>query len=182
VITRPVNISYLPPPSLNPGSPQTVNVEERAFRNSVGTPVPVPDPVADSSVTLAPNGALNPSVRPGEGTSGEEEVVKPIVIPDTAPPPWVSVQEMPKIIRRVEPVYPELAILANLEGTVTVKIWVDKEGRPREASVVKSDQEILNDAAVAAAKQFLFTPAYMNSGPVSVWVAIPFKFRLAVRK
>ena len=181
LVTRPIHIIYNQP-TINPGGPQPVNVAERAFKNSVGIPVPVAELVADSAVTLAPNGVLNPTGQPGEGISGEETEVTPIAIPDTAPPPWVSVQEMPKIIRRVEPVYPELAILANLEGTVTVKIWVDREGRPREASVVKSNQEILNDAAVAAAKQFLFTPAYMNSGPVSVWVAIPFRFRLADRK
>jgi protein TonB len=88
---------------------------------------------------------------------------------------------MPKVVRSVAPVYPELAIRSELTGTVYVKIWVDKEGKPREVSVEKSDQEILNDAAIAAAKQFLFTPAYMNSGPVSVWVTIPFRFRLAGR-
>jgi hypothetical protein len=28
----------------------------------------------------------------------------------------------------------------------------------------------------------VFTPAYMNNGPVSVWVSVPFKFRLADKK
>ena len=98
------------------------------------------------------------------------------------PPPWVSVEEMPKVIRRVPAVYPEVALLANLEGTVYVKLWVDKEGKPRDATVVKSDADIFNDAALAAARQFLFTPAYMNSGPVPVWVSIPFRFRIADRK
>lgn len=88
---------------------------------------------------------------------------------------------MPKIVRSVNPVYPELAIRSGLTGTVYVKIWIAKEGKPREVSVVKSDEEIFNDAAAAAAKKFLFTPAYMNSGPVSVWVTIPFRFRLADR-
>jgi outer membrane biosynthesis protein TonB len=45
--------------------------------------------------------------------------------------------------------------------------------------VVKSDFEILSEAAVEAAKQFVFTPAYVTGGPVAVWVAIPFDFRLA---
>jgi hypothetical protein len=26
--------------------------------------------------------------------------------------------------------------------------------------------------------QWVFTPAIMNNGPVAVWVAIPFKFKL----
>jgi len=61
---------------------------------------------------------------------------------------------------------------------VWVKIWVNKRGKPHEVRIVKSDNEMFNDAAIAAAKQFLFTPAYMNNGPVSVWVTVPFKFRL----
>ncbi|GAG02318.1 unnamed protein product, partial [marine sediment metagenome] len=36
--------------------------------------------------------------------------------------------------------------------------------------------------AVKAAMSFVFTPAYMNNGPVSVWVSIPFKFKLADRR
>lgn len=44
--------------------------------------------------------------------------------------------------------------------------------------VVKSDNDLLSDAAVEAARQFVFTPAYMNNGPVSVWIGLPVTFRL----
>jgi protein TonB len=180
---RPGPILWLPPPPLNPVAPVSISVAEPGTKNSVGTPVPVAEGIADPDQTLAPNDTFN--TQPGQGTEGTqggggEET--PIVIPETAPPPFQIVEEMPKIVRSVSPVYPELAVRAELQGTVYVKIWVDKEGRPREVSVVKTDQEMLNDAAIAAAKQFLFTPAYMNSGPVSVWVTIPFRFRLAERK
>ena len=67
---------------------------------------------------------------------------------------------------------------AGLKGTVYVKILVDKDGKPKKAVVIKSTTEIFNDAAVEAAMQFIFTPAVMNNGPVKVWVAIPFKFKL----
>jgi protein TonB len=145
-------------------------------------PVPVPEGIADPEQTLAPQNMFSPQTGPArEGTEGEWGEEAPIVIPETEPPPFQIVEEMPKVVRSVAPVYPELAIRSELTGTVYVKIWVDKEGKPREVSVEKSDQEILNDAAIAAAKQFLFTPAYMNSGPVSVWVTIPFRFRLAGR-
>jgi protein TonB len=89
---------------------------------------------------------------------------------------------MPKIIKRVPPVYPELAIKANLEGTVYLKFWVDKEGNPRDVSVVQSTADIFNEPAITAATQFLFIPAYMNAGPVAVWITMPFRFRLADRK
>jgi outer membrane biosynthesis protein TonB len=37
---------------------------------------------------------------------------------------------------------------------------------------------LFNEVAVAAAMQWVFTPAVMNNGPVAVWVSIPFKFKL----
>lgn len=180
---KPGTMIWLPPPPIAPGSSPAINVAEPGIKNIPGTPVPVPEGSADPEQTLAPQSKLNP--QPGtapEGTVGSGGDETPIVIPETAPPPFRIVEELPKIVRSVAPVYPEMAIRAQIEGTVVVKFWVDKEGKPREISVVKTDAEILNDAAIAAAKQFLFTPAYMNSGPVSVWVAVPFRFRLADRK
>ncbi|HEX7574314.1 MAG TPA: energy transducer TonB [Bacteroidota bacterium] len=180
--TKPGILFWLPPPPLNPGSPAPINIAEPGIKNSVGTPVPIEDGIADPEQTLAPQHLFNPQTSPVPGgTEGEWREEAPIVIPETEPPPFQIVEEMPKVVRSVAPVYPELAIRSDLTGTVYVKIWVDKEGKPREVSVVRSDAEMLNEAAIAAAKQFLFTPAYMNSGPVSVWVTIPFRFRLAER-
>ena len=181
-VPRPGPIFWFPPP-MNPAAPAPISIAEPGIKNAVGTPVPVPEAFADPEQTLAPQNLLNPQA--GESPEGVQRGGgdgTPLVIPEAAPPPFVSVEEMPKIIRKVAPVYPELAIRANPEGTVLVKIWVDREGKPREALVVKSDADIFNDAATAAAMQFLFTPAYMNSGPVSVWVTIPFRFKLADRK
>ncbi|HMK38719.1 MAG TPA: TonB family protein [Bacteroidota bacterium] len=179
IVKGPVTIWI--PPSIAPNLPPAIHVAEPRIKNSVGTPVPVVDAHADPEQTLAPQNQFNPqSGESPEGVTGGEE--GPIIIPEEAPPPFRPVEEMPRIVRRIAPVYPELALKAGLEGTVLVKLWVDTDGKPREAAVLKSDAEIFNDAALAAAKELLFTPAYMNSGPVSVWVTIPFKFRLADRR
>ena len=61
---------------------------------------------------------------------------------------------------------------------VGVKILVDKEGRAKKAVVMKSDAEIFDEPAKAAALQWVFTPAIMNNGPVAVWAAVPFRFKL----
>lgn len=100
---------------------------------------------------------------------------------DTPPAIYVPVEKGPSIVRSVTPAYPELALKAGIEGKVFVKIWVDKQVKPREVDIIKSDYEIFNEAALEAAKKFLFTPAYMNNGPVSVWVSVPFTFKLAGR-
>jgi protein TonB len=76
-----------------------------------------------------------------------------------APPDTVAVEQQPKIIKKVNPFYPEGAIHSGLQGEVWTKIWVDNEGKPREVRILKCDAEIFNEPAIEAAKQFLFTPA-----------------------
>jgi len=94
----------------------------------------------------------------------------------------VPLDKEPQIVKKVEPTYPEPAKRARLEGKVIVKIWVDKEGKARKVVVLKSDAEIFNEPAIEAAKQFVFTPAYLNNEPVAVWVSYPFLFRLPAKK
>jgi protein TonB len=81
-------------------------------------------------------------------------------------------------VKQVQPDYPEIARRAGVEGTVWVKILVDKEGKAKKAVVMKSDAEIFDEPAKAAALQWVFTPAIMNNGPVAVWAAVPFRFKL----
>lgn len=100
---------------------------------------------------------------------------------DTPPRDFVPVEKSPEYIKQVEPQYPDLAKRAGLDGTVWVKIWVDKEGRPRKAVVIKSDAEIFNQPAIEAAMQWIFTPAMMKTGPVAVWVSVPFRFKLPTK-
>jgi protein TonB len=143
-----------------------------------GTPIPVENTSID--VTYASQREFASGVEgvgggAGEGGSGE------VTIPpeeEPEPPPFRPVQIEPRVIQSVAPEYPPLAVQTGLEGKVWIKIWVDESGRPRKAVVVKGDVEVFNEAAMAAAMKFVFTPAIMNDRPVSVWVAIPFSFRL----
>ena len=100
-------------------------------------------------------------------------------LPEEPPPPIFQVVERePVLVNAVKPVYPPLALRAEVQGKVYVRMWVDKTGKVRQVVVLKSDNEMLDEAAVDAARQFLFVPAYMSTGPVSVWVSVPFSFSL----
>jgi TonB family protein len=98
------------------------------------------------------------------------------------PPDFVPYDMEPIVIKRVEPKYPESALRDSLEGTVYIKVWVDRKGRVREAVVLKLRNKLSNDiftaSAIEAAKQWVFTPALIKGESVSVWVSIPFRFRL----
>lgn len=174
-----------PPPSMNSANtPPPIAVSAPTAKPTVGAPVPVPDAEVSAEQTIATQTEMSQIAPIGDATgAGDVAIQQDIRIDeDGLPADFVAVEKEPVVVKKVEPKYPELAMRAGLEGKVWVKIWVDKEGRAKQVVVLKSDAEIFNEPAVEAAKQFVFTPAYMNNGPVSVWVSVPFKFILKDKK
>ncbi len=173
-----------PPPSITQtNAPPPIAVSAPVAKPTVGVPVPVPDAEVSAEQTIATQQEMSQAVAPVEAGAGEGPVqVQQDISIEEPPADFVPVEKEPVVVKKVEPKYPELAMRAGLEGKVWVKIWVDKEGKPKQVIVIKSDAEIFNEPAIEAAKQFVFTPAYMNNGPVSVWVSVPFKFRLSDKK
>jgi protein TonB len=172
-----------PPPSIQSSNvPPAISVAAPAVRPSVGIPVPVPDAEVSPEQTFATQQemhAATESVGEGAGTGGEVMIEKDIKIEEDGPPPdFVPFEKGPQIVKKVQPVYPEIARKAGLEGTVWVKIWVDKQGKSKKVVIQKSASEIFDQAAIDAAMQMVFTPAMMQNGPVDVWVSIPFHFKL----
>ncbi|MCC6397573.1 MAG: energy transducer TonB [Bacteroidetes bacterium] len=167
-------IRGIAPMTRTPGK-ATVAPGERA------TPTPVPDDRADPNKEMATQEDLAWNVDPASTGTGKGEVRGTPAIPvpaDDTPVPFEAVEKLPILVSRPVPIYPEVAIKAGIEGRVVVKVLVGKDGRVREAVVLYSNADCLNDAAVTAAKEYLFVPAIMNNGPVSVWVSVPFSFRL----
>jgi protein TonB len=116
---------------------------------------------------------------PGEGIGPGTVIVPEGPIVEEAPPATFVPHEVPPAVAvRVDPVYPPVAIRAELEGNVFVRVWVDRQGLVRSAEVVKSDGQIFDASALEAVRQWVFTPARMQDRPVSVWVTIPIRFRL----
>jgi len=173
-----------PPPSIEGGNiPPAISVSAPKARIDAGSPVPVPDVEVSPEQSIATQHEMNEGTGPGgdgNGAPGGTGVPGDIAVDDEAPPAdYVAVEKEPVIIKSVEPVYPDMAVKTGLEGKVWVKIWVDREGKPKQVVILQSDNEMFNQPALDAARQFVFTPAYMNDGPVSVWVTFPFKFTLS---
>jgi TonB family protein len=98
---------------------------------------------------------------------------------EKAPPDSVPVDVEPVVKKRAMPVYPEVAKKAGIQGKVYVRFCVDTEGKVRDATIAKSENEVLNQAAIDAAKQWEFEPAKAKGKAVSVWLTVPFQFKLA---
>ena len=122
---------------------------------------------------------------PEDLTLDEEQFEFDTVQEDLPPPPeeeepvgpFYALSEKPVEVKRVNPVYPELAKKAGIEGTVVVKALVNTKGDVEQVEVIKS-HPLLDDAAIAAAKQFKFKPGKQRDKFVKVWMSIPFNFRL----
>ena len=175
-----------PPPSIqNTDVAPAVAVAAAAARPSVGIPVPVPDAEVAPEATIASQTELSQQVSNIPEVSGEGskvEIQQDIKVDGAGDEPdinaFIPVEKQPQPIKQPQPKYPELAQRAGIEGNVWVKILVDKEGKPKKVTIVKSDAEVFDESAKEAAMNSLFTPAVMNNGPVACWVVIPYRFKL----
>lgn len=177
-----------PPPSITNSMTAPVVGVAKIGKPNIGTPVPVPDAEINPEQTIATQEEMNAVsssvLSDGEGTGGEIRIENDVKIENDEPGmnDFVPVEKIPQVIYAEKPVYPEIARRSGMEGAVWVKILVDKTGKPRKVVVIKDNgSEIFNEEAIKAAMKYQFTPAIMNSGPIQVWVAIKFNFRLTDR-
>jgi len=79
----------------------------------------------------------------------------------------------------VQPVYPEEALRAGLEGLVVLEAVVDERGRVgHDVKVVRRLGLGCDEAAVAAVRQWRFRPATRDGKPIKVRRIFPILFRL----
>jgi protein TonB len=169
-----------PPPSLTKQEkPQLSVALPEVAPPSVGTPKPVPDEEL-VEVEFATQKQLQEAV-PAPITEGGDQVsieISDDLLPDRGD--FVAVEVEPKVINKVQPMYPELARKAGVEGTVFLDILVDKEGKVRKVEVLKASGTNVGfeEAAVEAVKKWTFSPAIQNHEPVAVWMTLPVKFEV----
>ena len=110
-----------------------------------------------------------------------------IAIPDLAgiqgadysdePIDYIDIDYKPHPNRIVTPEYPSEAKRKRLEGKVTVKVLVDKQGKVEDVQFVHGP-EIFRKAAMAAARQFRFRPGKHKGERRKVWMFMPIEFSL----
>jgi len=80
-----------------------------------------------------------------------------------------------KAISLPQPVYPPMAKAYLVSGTVRVRITVDESGRVMTAEAV-SGHPLLQEMAVAAARQARFSPTLLEGIPVKVSGVLAYNF------
>lgn len=169
-------------------------------------PLPPPPPPPVKRVVEPPPPAVNPSAAPVTApdsirpeTGRELETFLPhtadvgivgvtgdlqtaITAPPPPPPSSAPVRvggrvRPPSKIRDAAPAYPAIAQAARVEGTVIIDAVIDEQGRVQSTRVLRSIP-LLDQAALEAVRQWVYTPTLLNGVPVPVVMTVTVRFRL----
>ncbi len=137
-------------------------------------------------------GVINTALRyrggsqPGYGTDDEIPAAP-------TPPPMPKIEPSPDVnagsskvsegvlqgsaIKKVRPVYPEIARRIRAGGPVQVQVMISEDGRVIEAFILNGHPS-LRGAALEAARQWIFEPTTLSKVPVKVQGVLTFNFTL----
>jgi TonB family protein len=88
----------------------------------------------------------------------------------------------PKLEKRVEAVYPPEALRLGLSATVTLELELDEKGAVTSVTISEKAGHSFDEAAVAAVKQFHFTPTLSDGTPIPSRVTYAYKFTLSEKR
>jgi protein TonB len=182
------------PPPPPPPPPPAARAETRARSEASPTAAPIEAPAAiapesqfeatDAGVIGGVEGGI-----PGGILGGMElePIVAPPAPPPPPPPPRTPVRiggeiAQPALLIRVPPVYPEIAMRAQVQGLVILEAVVDEEGTVGAIKVLRS-VKFLDEPAIEAVKQWRYSPLLLNGTPVPfvLTVTVSFKVETAAR-
>lgn len=86
--------------------------------------------------------------------------------------------EPPRLVTRVSPEYPAIAIRARLEGRVVVQAVIGEDGSVEDVEVLTASSPVFTEAAAAAVRAWKYRPALQNGRPVKVYFTVRVEFRL----
>jgi protein TonB len=176
-----------PPPPPPPPPPAPAAVQPKV------APTPVTNP--NAAPTEAPKEIVHdppPTTGVSEGVPGGVEggipggtlggVVGGLPSAPPPPPPTAPVRvggniKAPTKTKNVNPVYPPIAQSARVQGVVIIEATIGPDGRVKDAKVLRSIP-LLDQAALDAVKQWVFTPTLLNGVPVPVIMTVTVNFTL----
>lgn len=83
----------------------------------------------------------------------------------------------PRKVQHVNPSYPEIAKQARVQGIVILEAHIDRRGHVGRITVLRGIP-LLDDAALAAVRQWRYEPTLLDGQAVPVIMTITVNFRL----
>lgn len=150
-------VDLVPPDPRQPGvTPEKVKpLKDLTILNLEGEPPPEDEP---------------------QGDDAREAETTPVPAAGVPPEPASGLVEPAAVLSRVDPVYPDLARRAGIEGTVELEVSIDAAGKVADVEVVRGLPLGMSDAAADAVRRWRFRPARSAAGPVASRKTIRIRF------
>jgi len=95
------------------------------------------------------------------------------------PSPLPIREAIPVYRKNPSPKYPRVARKRGYQGTVILEVLVNQEGKVEDLRLFRSSgYTVLDRAATASVKNWLFEPGMRGDEKVEMWVKVPVRFRL----
>ncbi|MFN0110126.1 MAG: energy transducer TonB [Blastocatellia bacterium] len=197
-----------PPVPTAPSAPQPMPKLQNNLRQDApldiftppNKPIEIPDVIKGSDFVRQPRMPVvgTPGLPPGAGdpsgcigckvANEESAPPKPPPPPPPTPEPTketkttgtTKVSEgvlQGKAVKKQVPAYSQIAKAARASGMVQVQVTISEEGRVIDAQVLNG-HPLLRQAAMDAARQWVFTPTMLSNVPVKVQGILSFNFLL----
>lgn len=84
----------------------------------------------------------------------------------------------PMLLKKVNPIYPDDAQQAHWQGVVILEAVITKAGSVKDVRVLRSVLPSMDQAAVDAVRQWVYTPTLLNGVPVEIVFTVTVSFTL----
>jgi TonB family protein len=105
-----------------------------------------------------------------------------VVRPDGEPAEAKPVIQEPELVEFVNAEYPKAALDQGIQGTVVLKLTIDKEGRVTAAELITPAGHGFDEAARDAALKFRYKPATRDGKPFAVKIPYAYKFTITEKE
>ena len=180
-----------PPPPPAPPAAKAQTAPSRPVPTTGAAPIEAPAAIAPERVTdpgdIGVPGGVEGGI-PGGVVGGVVGGLPADIPPPPPPPPPVPMPrapvhvggqiQAPALAKRVEPVYPDIAVNARIRGVVILEALVDKEGRVVEVKVLRTPNQLLDNAAITAVRQWQYRPLVLNGLPEPFVLTVVLTFDL----
>jgi len=155
------------------------------------------DPIlAEAAVAAAKKWKFKPFIRGGKpikiATKMPFDFAFDDKVEDTTPPPTAPADNggdttrvlvsqgisVGLLIHKVQPIYPESARSNRVQGTVTLRAMIGKDGRIENLTPISGPKELI-PAAVGAVQQWRYKPYFFQGKPVEVETQVVVNFKLS---
>ena len=143
------------------------------------TPTPTPVAIAPSANTPAPS-AATPAATAATQSNATGSSNAPAAPPAPPAPPKVELPSSDAdYLNNAKPAYPAISKRLGEQGRVVVRVFIDADGQPSQASVKQSSGfDRLDQASVETALKWRYAPGKRAGVAQGMWFDVPLNWQL----